>query len=38
MSIAIVGEIWKYQNRCVFKNERVDHLEVFAVTQRKVWA
>jgi len=36
--IAIVGEIWKHRNMCVFKNGRVDHIKVFAVTQRKVWA
>jgi len=36
--IAIVGEIWKHQNMCVFKNGRVDHIEVFVVAQRKVWA
>jgi len=36
--ITILGEIWKHQNMFVFKNERVNHLEVFAVAQRKVWA
>lgn len=35
--IAIVCEIWKHRNMCVFKNRRVDHIEVFLVAQRKVW-
>nr|XP_007149215.1 hypothetical protein PHAVU_005G051200g [Phaseolus vulgaris]ESW21209.1 hypothetical protein PHAVU_005G051200g [Phaseolus vulgaris] len=33
--IAIVGEILKHRNKCVFNNSRVDHIEVFTVVQRK---
>jgi len=36
--IVSIGEIWKYQNRCVFNNGRVEHIEVFTVVQRKTWA
>ena len=36
--IAIVGEIWKHRNKCVFNNGRVDHIEVFTMAQRKTWA
>jgi len=30
-------EIWKYKNRIVFKNERVDALEIFTLTQLNAW-
>ena len=26
----------EHRNICIFKNERVDHIEVFIVTQRKM--
>jgi len=36
--IAIIGEIWKHRNGCIFKNDRVDHVEVFTIAQMKVWS
>jgi len=36
--IEIIGEIWKHRNGCIFKNDRVDHVEVFTIAQMKVWS
>ena len=39
--IALVTEIWRHINNCnnsLFKDELVDHSEVFSLTQVKVWS
>jgi len=35
--VGIIGEIWNHRNRVVFKNGRVDLVEVFTMVQRKTW-
>jgi len=36
--IAIIREIWKHRNDDIFKNDRVNHVEVFTFVQMKVWS
>jgi len=36
--IALISEIWRHRNNCLFKGEVVDHIEVFSLTQIKVWS
>ena len=36
--IALVGEIWRHKNNCLFKGGVVDHTEVFSLAQVKVWS
>jgi len=36
--VAIIGEIWIHRNKGIFKNWRMDLLEVFTVVQRKTWS
>jgi len=36
--VGIIGEIWNHRNMIVFKNGRVDLVEVFTVIQRKTWS
>ena len=36
MWVAIIGDLWKQKNMIVFKNGRVDHLEIFMLAQLKV--
>ncbi|KAK8470303.1 hypothetical protein PHAVU_004G108700, partial [Phaseolus vulgaris] len=36
--IGIVSEIWNHRNNVVFKNGRVDLVEVFTMVQRKIWS
>ena len=37
MWLAIVWEIWKHRNKCVFSNGVVDEVEIFAMAQVKAW-
>jgi len=34
----IIGELWKQRNKKVFKNGRVDYIEVFTMVQLQVWS
>jgi len=36
--VGIICEIWNHRNMVVFKNGRVDLVEVFTVVQRKIWS
>jgi len=36
--IAVVGELWNHRNRKVFRSGRVDHIEIFAMSQVKAWS
>ena len=36
--IALVSEIWRHMNNCLFKGGVVDHTEVFSLAQVKVWS
>jgi len=36
--VGIIGEIWNHRNRVVFKNGRVDLVEVFIVVQSNTWS
>jgi len=36
--LAVVGELWNHRNRKVFRNGRVDHIEIFAMSQVKAWS
>jgi len=36
--IALVSEIWRHRNNCLFKGGVVDHSEVFSPAQLKVWS
>jgi len=36
--VGIVSEIWNHRNNVVFKNGRVDLVEVFTMVQRKTWS
>jgi len=36
--VGIIGEIWNHRNKVVFKNGRVDLVEVFTVVQRNTWS
>ena len=36
--IALVSEIWRHKNNCLFKGGVVDHAEVFSLAQVKVWS
>jgi len=36
--IALVSEIWRHMNNCLFKGGVVHHTEVFSLTQVKVWS
>ena len=36
--ITFIGELWKYKNKEIFRNGRVDHLEIFSMAQLKVWS
>jgi len=36
--IALVSEIWRHRNNCLFKVGVVDHTEVFSLAQVKVWS
>jgi len=35
--IAMVSEIWRHKNYCIFKGGVVDHFEIFSSTWLKVW-
>jgi len=37
MWLAIVCEIWNHRNKVVFKNGRVDDVEIFSLAQLKGW-
>ena len=36
--IALISEIWRHRNNCLFKGRVVDHIEVFSLAQIKVWS
>ena len=36
--LAVVGELWNHRNKKVFRNGRVDHIEIFAMSQVKAWS
>ena len=36
--IEIIGELWKQINKKIFKNGRIDHIEIFMMVQLKVWS
>jgi len=36
--MTVVGKIWKHRNKSIFRNNRIDHVEVFTVMQLKVWS
>jgi len=36
--IAVVGELWFYRNKRIFKGGRVDHIEIFTLAQMKAWS
>lgn len=36
--ITVVGELWIHRNRKVFRSGRVDHIEIFAMSQVKAWS
>jgi len=35
--LAVVCEIWNHRNKVVFKNGRVDDVEIFYLAQMKGW-
>jgi len=35
---SIIGELWKQKNKKMFRNENVDHLEIFTMEQLNVWS
>jgi len=37
MWITIVGKLWRHRNHKTFKNGRIDHIEIFTMSQLKVW-
>ena len=37
MWVVVIGEIWKQRNKVIFKNGRVDHLEIYKMTQLNAW-
>jgi len=37
MWLAIIGEIWKHRNRVVFKQRKVDSIEIFGLAQVTTW-
>jgi len=36
--IALISEIWRHRNNCLFKGGVVDHTEVFSLAQINVWS
>jgi len=38
MWIVVIGKIWKQRNLIIFKNGRVNGLEIFTLVQLKVWS
>jgi len=36
--IALVSELWRHKNNCLFKGGVVNHTEVFSLAQVKVWS
>ena len=35
MWIVVIGELWKHRNRVIFKEGRVNHLEISIIAQLK---
>ena len=33
---AVVGKLWKQRNKKIFRNENINHIEIFTVAQHKV--
>ena len=38
ISIAMVCEIWRHRNNCIFKGGVIDHSKIFSLAQLKVWS
>jgi len=36
--IALISEIWRHENNCLFKDGVVDYTEGFSLTNVKVWS
>ena len=35
--VVVIGEIWKQMNKVTLKNDRINHVEIYVMTQLKVW-
>jgi len=36
--IALVSELWRHKNKCIFNGELVVHFEIFSLAQLNVWS